>query len=340
MDKLRAKKIHPKLVKLIGSWLEPRTARVVVGGSGSKPFKIQDMVYQGTVLGPQLWNLFFADAADAIREFLFEEVIFADDLNAFRIIPGTTPNETAMEAIDKVQQELHKWGEANQVSFDASKESKHILYKTESLGADFKLLGVEFDCGLEMTTAVRALVGKVKWKCQMLLRSRRSFNTVDLVVQYKQQVLSYIEYRSAALYHATSTVLMRLDKQQDYFLRELGITREAALIDFSLAPLSMRRDIALLGLIHRAALGEGPSHFREYFRRRPGSLRLVDSLEESRASPLMQRSIWGLVGVYNKLGRTLQCGSVKDFQKHLQDRAKRVVEKQLAENWYTLYSPR
>jgi hypothetical protein len=81
------------------------------------------MVFQGTVLGPQLWNLFFADVADAIREFMFEEVIFADDLNAYRILPSSTPNGTAMQALYNVQHELHKWGEANQVSFDAVKES-------------------------------------------------------------------------------------------------------------------------------------------------------------------------------------------------------------------------
>ena len=40
------------------------------------------MVFQGTMLVPQLWNLFFEDAANAIKEFFYEEVIFADDLNA------------------------------------------------------------------------------------------------------------------------------------------------------------------------------------------------------------------------------------------------------------------
>ena len=59
LAKLRSKGIHPKLVKLIGSWLEPRQASVVIGGTTSKPFLIKDMVFQGTVLGPQLWNLFF-----------------------------------------------------------------------------------------------------------------------------------------------------------------------------------------------------------------------------------------------------------------------------------------
>ena len=96
-----------------------------------------------------------------------------------------------------------------------------------------------------MSNAVRALTGKVKWKLQMLLRSRRSSQTEDMAVQYKQQVLSYIEYKTPAVYHATRTVLNRLDKQQNHFFRELGIAKDAALMDFNLAPLSLRRDIAV-----------------------------------------------------------------------------------------------
>ena len=102
----------------------------------------------------------------------------------------------------------------------------------------------------------------------------------------------------------------------------------------------MRRDIALLGVIHRAALGEGPPQFKEYFSRRQGSLRLLDPLEVKNVSLLMRRSIWGLVRVYNTLAGTLQCGSVKDFQKHCQDRAKQVVAKRLLADWDTLHSPR
>jgi hypothetical protein len=199
------------MIKLIGSWLERRDASVVVGGAKSSPFCIEDMVYQGTVLGPQLWNIFFEDAARAIKN-MFEEVVYADDLNAYKIVPSTAPLESCMEAIGKVQVELHRWGTANQVTFYGTKESKHVLSRADPYGPDFKLLGVIFDVKLAMDSAVRALAGKVKWKLKMLLRSRRSFNTDDLVAQYKQQVLSFIEYRSAAIYHATTTVLNQLDK--------------------------------------------------------------------------------------------------------------------------------
>ena len=84
---------------------------------------------------------------------------------------------------------------------------------------------------------------------------------MDLVQQYKQQMLSLIEYRTGAIYHATTSVLQHLDRLQEKFLCDLGITREAALMDFSLAPLSLRRDIALLGLLNRSAIGGGPPQF-------------------------------------------------------------------------------
>ena len=157
------------------------------------------------------------------------------------------------------------------------------------------------------------------------------------MLQYKQQVMSYIEYRSAATYHATSTVLNRIDKLHDNFLGELGVTREAALMDFNLAPLAMRRDIALLGLLHRSAIGEGPEQFRKFFKRREGSFRLVDPLA---ASPFMRRSIWGLVSIYNLLDNAVTCSTVSDFQRMLQMRVKRIVAKGLVTDWSTLDSPR
>ena len=103
-------------------------------------------------------------------------------------------------------------------------------------------------------------------------------------------------------------------------------------MDFNLAPLAMRRDIALLGLLHR--LDEGPAPFKEYFKRRPSSLRLVDPLEGRTVSLLMRRSIWGLP----TLGGALQCSTVNDFQTLLQARVKRIVAKQLLNERESLYS--
>ena len=90
-----------------------------------------------------------------------------------------------------------------------------------------------------------------------------------MITQYKQQVLSMVEYRTSAVYHATTTLIRRLDRAQDSFLRQLNVDRDIALLEFNLAPLAMRRDIAMLGILHRDAIGEGPTQFREHFYRKP-----------------------------------------------------------------------
>jgi hypothetical protein len=110
-----------------------------------------------------------------------------------------------MKSLDLVQNELHQWGHANQVAFDSGKESKHVLSRTDPHGSEFKLLGVTFDCKLEMEGSISALAGKVKWKIVMLLRSRKSFSTLDLVLQYKQQ--AYLISNTGLLQFTTQRLL-------------------------------------------------------------------------------------------------------------------------------------
>ena len=62
------------------------------------------------------------------------------------------------------QQELHKWGRANQVDFDASKESQHVLSLSDPVGGNFRLLGVPFDTELSMVSAVSEIVSSAGWK--------------------------------------------------------------------------------------------------------------------------------------------------------------------------------
>ena len=70
----------------------------------------------------------------------------------------------------------------------------------------------------------------------------------------------------------------------------------------------------MLGMIHRAAIGKGPPHFRELFRRRAGSRLIVDPHVGRNVSLLMNPSALGLGKVYNTQGGALDCASVKDFQ--------------------------
>ena len=126
-------------------------------------------------------------------------------------------------------------------------------------------LGVDFDCKLGMGDAAYDLAKECKRKLKAILRTRK-FNTGGgLIDLYKAQILSFIEYRTAAIYHACSTALSVLDGVQTKLLEAAGATETDALLNFHLAPLAARRDMAVLGLIHRTVLGRGPPHFRRSF---------------------------------------------------------------------------
>ena len=63
--KLRAFSVPAPLLALLSSWLRPRRASVVVSGAVFSQIDMCNMVFQGTVWGPVLWNVFFADACMA-----------------------------------------------------------------------------------------------------------------------------------------------------------------------------------------------------------------------------------------------------------------------------------
>ena len=83
---------------------------MVVGGKKSAPLVPSNMVFQGTVWGPTFWNLFYADAEKPVKEAGFTEVVFADDLNAFREVAADLDNEAALAEARQCQRRLHEWG--------------------------------------------------------------------------------------------------------------------------------------------------------------------------------------------------------------------------------------
>ena len=314
---------------------------------------LEDMVFQGTVWGPPLWNVFFEDARIPINACGFNEIVYADDLNAFRPFPLATSNAEVLGQVARCQDRLHTWGEANGVEFDPSKENSHVVSRSDPHGADFRILGVMFDTKLRMHAAVHEVAVECAWKLTALLRSRRYHDVPRLMLLYKAQLLSYIEYRTPAIYHAACSVLEPVDGVQQRFLRETCVSDEDALFVFHLAPLSVRRDIAMLGVIHRTVLGRGPSQFRELFklapldghpaRTRSQCSRHRFQLEDPRGqhhSDMLARSALGLVWVYNHLPpKIVEQPSVSRFQAELQRLVKDRAKARCAD-WAQSLSPR
>ena len=84
MAKLQAAGVGHLYLNFLDSYLQPRDAQVVVEGTASDTFEIANTIFQGTVLGPPLWNTFFNDVAIPAASTGGEPATFADDLNVFQ----------------------------------------------------------------------------------------------------------------------------------------------------------------------------------------------------------------------------------------------------------------
>ena len=350
LDKLAPHGLNADLFAVVQSWLRDRDAFVVVAGQRSSGTKLSNMVYQGTVWGPTLWNVFVGDASIVFESAGFSVVIYADDINAHKAYDRSISNVSVFEDLRCRQRELHRWGHANRVTFDAGKESFTILPTTDAEGDNFKVLGLEFDAKLSMRACVQSCVSEAGWRFRTLLRTQRFYNDTELIGLFKAHVLSFLEYRTPGLYHAASSTISSLDRVLSNFLRQVGVCDTDALMHFKLAPLSTRRDIAMLGVIHRTLLGGGPPQLRQFFRLDTSDVRrsarskrhsrqIVSSFGD-RPLDMVKRSVLGLTQVYNLLpARIVACKSVSSFQGALQAllREQAVVERP---NWPHLFSPR
>ena len=236
--------------------------------------------------------------------------------------------------------------------FRRRKRTNAILSTTEPYGAPFRMLGLLVDSQLHMGCAIRECAHEASWKLRTLLRTRRVHTTSDLFLLFKSHILSYLEYRTPAIYHAAATVLDPIDRILRSFLRDLCVPEIDALLSFNLAPLAARRDIAMLGLIHRTVLGEGPPHFSQWFRieseqqlRRSerqarNTVDPLKSLPVGRSLGLIKRNAFGLIPVYNLLPNDIvRRDSVQEFQRVLTNLMKDVASSNNP-NWPVLFSPR
>ena len=83
LGKLHCAGVGPQFLKFLSSYLAPRRGQVIVQGARSELFEIANSVFQGTVLGPCLWNTFFADVSVSAKSTGGKEAMFADDLSVF-----------------------------------------------------------------------------------------------------------------------------------------------------------------------------------------------------------------------------------------------------------------
>ena len=118
------------------------------------------------------------------------------------------------------------------------------------------MLGCMIDVKLCMDKAIEKILSQVKPKVHAILRTRAHYGIADLIGQFKTHIWSLMEMHSGGIFHASDSLLAKIDETQRRFLRELSITEEEAYLQHNFAPSQLRRNIGILGLMHKRVIGE------------------------------------------------------------------------------------
>ena len=217
---------------------------------------------------------------------------------------------------------------------DAAEEHIVILHPSDHHGEAFKFLGCMIDPDLRMHSAVEQDLSKIRPKIRAILRTRGYYSIPNLILQFKTHIWGLIETNMGGYFHAASYLLENIDKAQNRFLRELGITPEHAFMEHAFAPPSLRRNIGALGFLHKRVLGKcHPStasllpfwtNQPEEIRARGHSKKLYGHFVEIRYQrAIYDRSIFSMIDIYNNLPQhVVDLTSVSAFQQYLTHTAK------------------
>jgi hypothetical protein len=219
-------------------------------------------------------------------------------------------------------------GFVNRVTFDAAKEHFIVLHPSESHGETFKLLGCLVDVDLRMLSAVEQVLNKIRPKITAILRTRPYYEVPDLIYQFKPQIWGLIETNMAGYFHAPSYLLAKIDAAQIRFLRELDLCPMYAFMEFNFAPPRLRRNIGVLGLLHKRVLGKCHPMFEHLlpwlssrypnFRLHAHNKQLYGNWAEIISHrAIHDRSIFSMCDVYNNLPQSVVDADSISMFKHL-----------------------
>ena len=237
------------------------------------------------------------------------------------------------------------------MTFDAAKEHLVVLHPSLNHGESFKLLGCMMDTDLRMHTAIEQMLSKVRPKITAILRTRAYYSLPQLVTQFKTHIWGLMEAHSGGIFHACTTLLAKIDHAQNRFLHELNLCPDRAFLEFNFIPPSFRRNVGILGLMHKRVLGKCHPTFQQLLpfyterfpegRDRGHSKQLYGHwVEINSHRALYTRSIFGMCDIYNNLPQyVVDSTSVSAFQACLTQMARTRCEQGVAA-WATSFSRR
>jgi hypothetical protein len=199
MSKLSAYGIRGNIYNWIKQWLENRKQRVVVNGHFSDWSHVCSGVPQGSVLGPQLFNIYINDIENNIRSKL---VKFADDTKVGKVVNNIEQAKEFQSDLDEFSNWSKDWlMEFNYekcVCLHLGKKNNNFDYHLNNLPLKSvnkeKDLGIIIDKNFNFSEQCAAAVKKANQMLGIIKRKIKNKTKEIIVGLYKALVRPHLEY--------------------------------------------------------------------------------------------------------------------------------------------------
>lgn len=274
-DKLKLFGFSTPLVGLFRSYLSGRRQYVQYNGFRSAAFTQPSGVPQGTVLGPDLFNIFINDIVACLD---VNCLLYADDMKLYRSIHALRDCLVLQEGLDV----LNEWCIRNQLSLNITKcniMSYHrvtspIIFdytiggRALSRPSVIKDLGVTFDCKLTFVNHIESVVAGALRMLGFELRGCRFLsNIMTFRTLYVSFVRSRLEYASVVWAPVYDVHMTSLEKVQRRFLKtssfmltgsypERGTPQQHLLQQFNMQSLLCRRNMHSVLFLYKLVNGD------------------------------------------------------------------------------------
>ena len=150
----------------------------------------------------------------------------------------------------------------------------------------------------------------------------------------RAHIWGLVEGNCGAYFHAATSLLNKISLVQRGFSSKLAVREKEAFLSFNFAPTQLRRDIAILGLLHKRVLGQCHPAFERllpYWSERFETPRSIGHdkplyghwADAAHHRSLHDQSIFSMIDTYNNLPQNVvDLPSVSFFQKALTDQAR------------------
>ena len=281
LKKLRSYGIRGSECKWFGNYLEERRQRVAIDGVYSDWSDIKRGVPQGSILGPLLFTIYVNDLPLVVNSKIKQ---YADDTTLYCAANDSVELSYNLNA-DLMK--IEDWIENNGLRLNVFKTQMLLLsrrrrekelekvvieLKGESLSRSrkVKFLGVWIDEGLLWKDHIEA----VRLKCfSGLAKLRRLGDVLPISTKkkiYQALVLPHLDYCSVIWMECSKLLQQKIERVQNYAMRLIltkpsGTPSDQLRTSLNWMPLTNRREMFRMILVHRCVHGQAPKYLCELF---------------------------------------------------------------------------